>query len=96
MSPVAWMAAVLTLLSVDTLAIAHLIRRGLSRTEHDGSWFDHHRFVEGAVAERIEEYVRPIVIAHPSSFGGDLLEYPIGGGWDENAILATLAEIEAL
>ena len=94
MSLAAWTLAVLTLISVDTVAVAYLIERRTSRNE--GSWFDHRRFVaEKLLGDRVRFSHGP-VIAHPCSFGGDLLEFPVADGWDEDAILQTLAEIEAL
>jgi len=95
MSLAAWTLAVLTLISVDSIAIAYLIEQRTRR--NDESWFDHRRFVADKVlADRVREYSRRPVIAHPCSFGGDLLEFPVADGWNEDAILQTLAEIEAL
>ena len=84
-----WIAAVVTVISVDALAIALLLDRRTPR--NPASWFDHQRFIEQTKA-----YTQPPVIAHPCSYGGDLIEYPVAAGWDEYAILATLGEIEAL
>lgn len=96
MSAAAWTVAVLTLISIDALCIAFLMDR---RRRCGETWFDHERFVNVALADRVGELTRPAavaVIAHPCSFGGDLLEYPVVAGWDETSILSTLAQIEAL
>lgn len=92
MNPVAWACAVLTLVSVDAVAIAYLTRWRAQRGARPESWFDHTRFLD-----RVRAYAPPQeTIVHPCSYGGDLLEYPVARGWDEEAILTTLAEIEAL
>lgn len=92
MSFAAWSCAVVTLLSVEALSVAYVIRWWKGRCdEPEPRWFDHTRFLE-----RVGAYAAPQTILHPCSYGGDLLEYPVARGWDEAAILATLAEIEGL
>lgn len=65
-------------------------------------WFDHDRFAgsprqQRALLDRVRTYTHAVgVIEHPCSYGGEILEYPVAAGWDEDSILATLAEIEAL
>lgn len=90
MTAAIWAAAVLAWLGVDALIAACLLRRAAVR-ESETSWFDHMRFID-----RVATYAPPATIVHPCSYGGDLLEYPIARGWDEAAILETLAEIEGL
>lgn len=38
---------------------------------------------------------RPVLV-HAAPAGGELLEFPVAAGWDEDEILDTLADIEAL
>lgn len=86
--------AVSTVVGVDAIAIAYLAR--WHRTRDEQSWFDHRRFLNVDLAARVTDYSRRRAIVHPCSAGGDMLEFPIVAGWDEDAILHTLAEIEAL
>lgn len=95
MTVVEWAAALTAAYSVLLLGICAWLK-GSTRHEPERPWFDHDRFVNTALTERVQAYTGPPVIAHPCSYGGDLLEYPVLPGWSEDAILATLAEIEAL
>lgn len=95
MSVAAWTLVVLTVISLDGLAIGYLIR-GRAPVTEQRAWFDHEQFVNVALLDRVRSYSTPLTIAYPCSYGGDLLEYPIAAGWDEDAILHTLAEIGAL
>lgn len=36
------------------------------------------------------------LLVHVAAEGGEVLEFPVPEGWDQDAILVTLAEIEAL
>lgn len=103
-----FVAVFLAVLSVDALVVAYLIRHGVIKTgAHDGrpttGWFDHARFraglepvvpVAAGVADRVHAACG--VIVHPCSYGGTPIEYPLHPEFGEDAVLATLAEIEAL
>lgn len=96
-------AAFLAVLSLDALLVAYLIGRSriTDAPPAPKPWFDHERFRRGLAGERqvgVVDRVRVArgVVVHPCSYGGDLIEYPAHAEFNELAVLATLAEIEAL
>jgi hypothetical protein len=82
MSVGAWILAVTMMLTLDGLSIACI---SSWHARQDDEWLEHDRWLE-----RLRAYTLPDVIVHASG------EYPVAAGWDEDAILSTLAEIEAL
>jgi hypothetical protein len=80
------------------LALRSWFERKLAarRDEEPRSWFDHQRFVKTDLVDRVKHYSRPVVIEHPCSYGGDLLEYPVTTDSDADFILDVLGDIEVL
>jgi hypothetical protein len=77
-------AYVVTIVAVVAVVIADMRHRGR----------DEEQFRARGVVERVR--AARGVLVHPCSYGGDLMEYPVHDGFDEDDVLATLAEIEAL
>ena len=89
-------ALFLALFAIYAVAVAELVkRRGLGGTENPevpeiraGQERAH------AVVERV--YAARGAVVHPSSYGGDFIEYPLLDDFDAADVIATRMDIEAL